>query len=120
METIDFDPNQVLCGRVAKQRFKLTFGDWKYRTVEEVEIVSNMRGLDAIRFALEKLIERLEEGLHDHEPARLVMTNSEGETLYCEDDEMQRSEWLADLLVSAELVAYEPGPRRPVQLQVVA
>lgn len=109
MDIISFDPNHVLCGRIARQRYRLTFGEWEYRAVEEVEIRTNIKGLEALQWAVEKLLDRLEEGLGDDEPARLVMTAPNGDTLICEDDEMERMDWLQKMLMSADLIAFEPS-----------
>ncbi|EBB0848972.1 DUF5406 domain-containing protein [Salmonella enterica] len=85
----DFDPNMVACGRAVKQTVRLTFGCWRYRGTFEVEVRGNITGLDAIRYAVELLYESL---------PSVVVT----------DDDLRGEEWLADMLVSAEIIRYEP------------
>lgn len=101
--TMDYDPNMLTCGRMAKQVVKLTFADWKYRAEMTVTMGGNCRGLDIIRYAVEKAFEEL---LDDADLATLVMTDAEGNTLT--DDEGEDGEWLMDKLIKAEIVSITP------------
>lgn len=101
--TMDYDPNLLNCGRTAKQVVKLTFADWKYRAEMAVTMGGNCRGLDIIRYAVEKAFEEL---LGDDAWATLVMTDAEGNTLT--DDEGEDEEWLMSKLIKAEIVSITP------------
>lgn len=106
----DFDPNMVACGRAVKQTVRLTFGCWRYRGTFEVEVRGNITGLDAIRFAVELLYESLPSVVvtDDDLECDMKMATIELDGITCDDDDLRGEEWLADMLVSAEIIRYEP------------
>lgn len=107
---IDYDPNLTMCGRMAKQTVRLTFGQWRHRGTFDVSVGGNITGLDVIRAAVDNLFESLstvpffndETGENDE-----MSTISLGR-LQCMDDDLRREEWLADMLISAEIINIEP------------
>ena len=105
--TMDYDPNMVTSGRMAKQVVKLTFADWKYRAEMTVTMGGNCRGLDIMRYAVERAFEEL---LGDDDYATLVMTDAEGNTLT--DDEGEDEDWLMNKLIKAEIVSITPDHGR--------
>lgn len=105
--TMDYDPNMVTSGRMAKQVVRLTFADWKYRAEMTVTMGGNCRGLDIIRYAVERAFDELAGG---NDFAALVMTDAEGNTLT--DDEGEDEEWLMNKLIKAEIVSIEPDHGR--------
>ncbi|HGA5463190.1 TPA: DUF5406 family protein [Salmonella enterica subsp. diarizonae serovar 50:k:z35] len=106
----DFDPNMVACGRAVKQTVRLTFGCWRYRGKFEVEVRGNITGLDAIRYAVELLYESLPSVVvtDDDLECDMKMATIELDGITCDDDDLRGEEWLADMLVSAEIIRYEP------------
>lgn len=106
----DFDPNMVACGRAVKQTVRLTFGCWRYRGTFEVEVRGNITGLDAIRYAVELLYESLPSVVvtEDDLECDMEMATIELDGITCDDDDLRGEEWLADMLVSAEIIRYEP------------
>ncbi|ECA5828482.1 hypothetical protein EL832_23250 [Salmonella enterica subsp. enterica serovar Hvittingfoss] len=106
----DFDPNMVACGRAVKQTVRLTFGFWRYRGTFEVEVRGNITGLDAIRYAVELLYESLPSVVvtDDDLECDMKMATIELDGITCDDDDLRGEEWLADMLVSAEIIRYEP------------
>ncbi|EOV0291749.1 DUF5406 family protein [Salmonella enterica] len=106
----DFDPNMVACGRAVKQTVRLTFGCWRYRGTFEVEVRGNITGLDAIRYAVELLYESLPSVVvtDDDLECDMKMATIELDGITCDDDDLRGEEWLADMLVSAEIIRYEP------------
>ncbi|EOH0863289.1 DUF5406 family protein [Salmonella enterica subsp. enterica] len=107
----DFDPNMVACGRWVKQTVRLTFGCWRYRGTFEVEFRGNVTGLEAIRTAVEKLYQSLPSVVvtdDDDQECEMEMATIELDGITCDDDELRGEEWLADMLVSAEIIRYEP------------
>ncbi|HHR8173545.1 DUF5406 family protein [Salmonella enterica] len=107
----DFDPNMVACGRAVKQTVRLTFGCWRYRGTFEVEVRGNITGLDAIRYAVELLYESLPSVVvtDDDLECDMKMATIELDGITCDDDDLRGEEWLADMLVSAEIIRYEPN-----------
>jgi len=107
---MDYDPNLTLCGRMATQRVRLTFGSWQYRHSMEVNVGGNCTGLTVIKAAVEQAyVElpytmRLGEGL----VAKMTLTDQEGDSLLCEDDELRGENWLTDMLVAAEIISIQP------------
>ncbi|EAS0616192.1 TPA: hypothetical protein G8M64_003687 [Salmonella enterica] len=106
----NFDPNMVECGRMVKQTVRLTFGCWRYRGTFEVEVRGNITGLDAIRCAVEILYESLPSVTvtDDDLECDMEMATIELDGITCDDDDLRGEEWLADMLVSAEIIRYEP------------
>lgn len=106
-EPINFDPNMTLSGNRAKSTIRFVFGQWDYRCERTVEFKSNMTGLSAASWALETLVEQLHDECNGL-PA-LSMFNKSGDELICEDDEGRWDEWLKDMLISFEIIGFEPA-----------
>ncbi|HGG6756621.1 TPA: DUF5406 family protein [Salmonella enterica subsp. enterica serovar Java] len=107
----DFDPNMVVCGGGVKQTVRLTFGCWRYRGTFEVEVRGNVTGLEAIRCAVESLYESLPSVVvtdDDDRECNMEMATIELDGIICDDDDLRGEKWLADMLVSAEIIRYEP------------
>ena len=92
-EVMNYDPNLVLCGRMAKQVVRLTFGLWEYRTVIEVTVGGNCTGQTVIACAAGIAYETLEQrGIYgsDHTYATIQMAHPDtGEVMESDDDEDQ-------------------------------
>lgn len=109
-EIMNYDPNMTLCGRMAKQTVRLTFGQWQYRGSFDVVVRGNITGLDAIRSAVENLYEDL--------PSVPLFNDETGENdemamihfgkLVCTDEDLRGDGWLGDMLISAEIISIEP------------
>ncbi len=105
---MNYDPNFTLCGRMAKQTVRLTFGQWQYRGTFDVTVMGNISGLSVIESAIERLYESLP---YDKDPfgngvyARIML----GE-LINDDEDQREEEWLSDMLISAEIIKIEPEP----------
>lgn len=114
-EVMNYDPNLVLCGRMAKQVVRLTFGLWEYRTVIEVTVGGNCTGQTVIACAAGIAYETLEQmGIYgsDHTYATIQMTHPDtGEVMESDDDEDRGEEWLRDMLIAAEIVSIRPDIR---------
>ncbi|EAB7739666.1 hypothetical protein B5864_16705 [Salmonella enterica] len=106
----DFNPNMMACGRAVKQTVRLTFGCWRYRGTFEFEVGGNITGLDAIRYAVEILYESLPSVVvkDGNRECDMEMVTIELDGITCADDDLRGVEWLADMLVSAEIIRYEP------------
>lgn len=109
-QVMNYDPNYTLCGRMAKQTVRLTFGLWKYRTSMDVVVGGNCTGLSVIEYAVELAYEQLssvpffngDTGGND-EMSVIHIGN-----LQCMDDDLRGEEWLKDMLISAEIINIEP------------
>lgn len=107
---MNYDPNFTLCGRMAKQTVRLTFGQWQYRGTFDVTVMGNISGQSVIKYAIENLLEDL--------PTVPFFNDDTGENdemsvihlgeLECMDDDLRREEWLGDMLISAEIINIEP------------
>jgi len=105
MDNINFDPNI----RFAKQTVLLTFAEWDFRkSVEVVVERSNCRGQSIIDFAIDTFYDQLcEAAENEDELLSIKLTNPAGEILVTEDDENHQEEWLRNLLIKAEIIAFE-------------
>lgn len=91
--------------RTYLQRVHLTFAWGAYRAFRTMEVRGNCFGLHAIRAALELVYDELpnEDGMTFLE--MLAFGSADRHTCY--DDENLEEEWLAELLVSAEILSIE-------------
>lgn len=105
---MNYDPNLFCSGNRAKQEIRVTFALWDYRNTMTIPFYSNIKGLDAIRYAVSQVYDDLP-GVGPHELPRIVLTNEAGDQLICDDDEDQGEDWLFDMVVQAEIVSVEPA-----------
>lgn len=91
--------------REGRKTFKLTFRCWGYAAQHEVTVGGNCLAFDNLDCALGNLYDNLP--LSRQDVPQLLLTDEKGDTLLCEDDEEQQTDWLAEMLVCAELVAVE-------------
>lgn len=113
MEHFNYDPNLFCSGNRAKQSIRITFGMWHYRKVMEVDFHSNISGLDAIKCAVEHILDGLPRvgcSPADQIP-RIVLEAENGDTLICDDDEDQWDVWLFQMVIAAEIIAVQPSGR---------
>lgn len=110
-QIMNYDPNLTLCGRMAKQTVRLTFGLWEYRETFEVTVGGNLTGLDVISCAIESLYATLPyEEVRDKRTGEtdIMATINIGE-LTCQDEDLSGELWLAAMLISAEIISIEPA-----------
>lgn len=109
-QVMNYDPNYTLCGRMAKQTVRLTFGQWRHRGTFDVSVSGNITGLEVIRAAVDSLFESLSTVpfFNDETGENDKMSTISLGRLQCMDDDLRREEWLADMLISAEIIAIEP------------
>lgn len=107
---MDYDPNLTNSGQMAKQRVRLTFAQWKYRTTREVVIGGNCTGLSVIDSAVETVLEDLEYTEYEgREYSRITLEDGDGNTLEYEDEDCRCDDWLKDMLIAAEIVEIVPA-----------
>ena len=100
---MNYDPNMTMCGNIAKQTVRLTFGQWQYRGTMDVEIGGNCMGFSVIDSAAYAAFEKC--WSEDDEIARIVLTDADGNTLSCTDYEDRCEDWLKDMLLAAEIIS---------------
>jgi hypothetical protein len=103
---MNYDPNLVLCGRMAKQRVKLTFGMWEHRATVETVVGGNCTGAYVIEGAIENVYEHLD--YDNHENKEIILTKEGEEELTCSDDEGEEEQWLKKMLIAAEIIDITP------------
>ena len=108
MAIMNYDPNLVFCGRMAKQTVRLTFGIWKYRKTVEVTIGGNCRGLNVIDAAVESYYDQLPDTEHASDCKRIFLQDENGSELESSDDEGEEEEFLKNMLISAEIIDIQP------------
>jgi len=96
------DPNQH---RYEGKVFRLTFGVWSYRWVQEATVFGNCKGFTNLDCAIDQVAERLEEGEWGYV---VKLTDDEGNTLHCDTEDDDVEEWLMGNLVSVELIGFAP------------
>lgn len=104
---MDYDVNLTFNGRIASQTVTLVFGQWTYRAAHTLHVKGNITGLDVISSALKQLYESLEYTEHKGKQyARITMESPNGEeTLECSDDDYRQEDWLAEMLIRAEITS---------------
>ena len=108
MSEINYDPNLCCSGRMAKQRLKLTFARWNYRAEWFVDIGGNCMGLSVIESAVSSLYEKLPT-THSYDMPYIRLGDKDGNCLECADEDDEGEEWLAKMLIAAEIVSIEPA-----------
>lgn len=98
---LNLDPNMNLSGRRAYKTIRLTFGEWDYRRTVDVTVGGNCSGLFNIEAAVGKAYETEFCG-------HIILEHQNGDALECTDDEGEGEQWLADMLVSAEIISTKP------------
>lgn len=109
MSIMNYDPNLTNSGRMADQTVKLTFALWEYRVEMTAVVGGNCTGLDIIRAAVSNAYDKLPTHGPD-EIATITLTNAAGDTMESEDDDDKQEDWLADMLIAAEITAIVPQP----------
>jgi len=107
MSAMNYDPNFTLSGKFADQTIKLTFGQWDYRAELVAEVGGNCMGLTVIESAVSDAYDRLPT-MHSYEIKFIHLKNAKGETLECMDDLDEGDDWLAKMLIGAEIISIEP------------
>ena len=103
---MNYDPNLTSSGNMADQKVKLTFAQWEYRVEMTATVGGNCTGLTVIRSAVGSAFDTLPYRTDGpHEITSIVMTNAAGDTLECEDEDERGEDWLADMLIGAEIVS---------------
>ena len=92
-----------------KQRVEIVLMQWAYSKKVEVEIGGNCTGFSVLDVAIDNFYDSLlPEGTDDEVSGRIVLTNENGDTLECSDDDDLGDEWLKNMVVSVQIVAYTP------------
>lgn len=115
---MNYDPNMTLCGRMAKQKVRLTFGTWDYRAVMEVEVGGNCTGLDVIETAVGVAFDQLEQrpiygSKETYAVINMPKIGDPEEVMECDEemdyrDRLRGEDWLKDMLISAEIFDIQP------------
>jgi hypothetical protein len=103
---MNYDPNLVLSGRMAKQLVKLTFGEWEYRKTIETVVSGNCRGLNVIDCAIENVYDHLKSDRWNNK--EIVLAKEDGKELVCPDEEYDSYNFLKDMLIAAEIINIRP------------
>jgi hypothetical protein len=103
---MDYDPNLTLSGNMAKQTVRLIFGRWHYRAERIVQVGGNCTGLSVITSAVRQAFDALDFTEYEgREYARITMLSAdETAELTCEDEDYDCDDWLAEMLISAEII----------------
>jgi hypothetical protein len=89
--------------RWGKQHVEIVLMQWDYKKSFTVDIGGNCIGFDVIEAA----VERIYDGLPSDELGPFViLTNSAGDDLECQDEEGREDEWIKDMVVSAQIVGW--------------
>lgn len=107
MSVMNYDPNLVCSGRMAKQKIKLTFAQWGYRSEIDIEIGGNCTGLTVIESAVSSAYDKLPT-MHSYKMPYLRMHDAEGNVLECADEDGDGEDWLSKMLIAAEIVSIKP------------
>ena len=107
-ETVkDYDPNKTFD---SVHTVELIFAMWSYKRTEIVNIKSNGSGMWMMECAVSSIYESLPENLQYKMPY-IILKNTEGDELTCEDDDNDGEEWLKDMLISARFISFKKSNR---------
>lgn len=100
----EYSPN--ICW--GKQTVEITLKQWRYAATFKVEIGGNCRGFEVLETAIGTLFEGLYDPSNPTDVARVVLKDSNGDTLLCSDDEDEGEAWLKPMVVSVAIVGWTP------------
>jgi hypothetical protein len=106
MDMMNYDPNLVSCGRMARQSVKLTFGCNDYRAEMVLDVGGNCQGMSVIDTAVDSAYDKL---LNDDDVGTITLIRENGDTLECSDDEDRQEDWLRGMVVGAEILSIMPA-----------
>lgn len=89
----------------AKITFRLRFMVDDYTVEHQATSRGHVKGMRDLDSALGQLLDQL---TGEKECAELILTNAVGDTLSCMDDLGICDDWLAEMLVSAEIISIDP------------
>ena len=100
----DYPPNRRFND---KHKVLIKLQDWEYKAEFIVEMENNLRGMDVINYALEKL----DLGFYKEmgERYELEFKDDEGNTLLVSDDDDEGEDWLKQYLVGCEILEFTSG-----------
>lgn len=90
----------------AQITYRLVFMQWGYRAEHTATVRGHVMGMNSLQAALSQFHDRL--SVDDLIPANMVLTDAAGDTLLVDDDEQREEDWLAEMLVAAEIISVEP------------
>lgn len=105
---MNYDTNLVTGGRMAKQRVRLVFGWLEYRKTMEVDVGGNCTGLTVIRAAVNNAFEELPAESYAGDAWAYIVLGEGEKTCMVSDEDGDGEDWLADMLISAEIISIEP------------
>lgn len=76
---------------------------WSYEKTYTIKVCGNCHGMDVFEQAISMIHDSLFE---NGEPLKIILTNPDGDTLECEDDEDRGELWIKDMIVSMRLLDY--------------
>lgn len=83
-----------------KHHVEIVLQCWRYTGTYVEQVGGNCLGFDLFDTAIENLYETLE--------GEIILTNPEGDTLHCEDEEDREADWLKKMVVSCRVIAFDP------------
>lgn len=100
---MNYDPNFVLCGRMAKQDVEITLQSWTAKAKRVVTIGGNCSGLSVLTAAVSQLEDELGENGH------VILNKPNGDTLQIDMWDTK----LESIVVGVRIIAIRPE-KRPV------
>lgn len=94
--------------RWGKQHVEVTLMQWGYTKKFTVDVGGNCIGMDVIEGAISLVYDSLPTDPRDSEMAVTVLTNKDGDTLECQDEEGRGEDWVREMVVSVQIVGWTP------------
>lgn len=104
---MNYDPNLTSGMKHVEYTVKITLSQWHYIQSYQVTVITNTRGLDVIRYAVEVLYDSL--------PAKAVYNTESGHYIHiaevdigellCTDEAWEGSSWLKEMVIGAEIIS---------------
>ena len=98
----EYDPNL----REGRQHVEVVLKVWAYEARHVVTVGGNCLGFEVMASAVASLFVTLAEG---KEIASVTLTNPQGQTMECADDDGREDEWLTEMTVSVRIIGYDPA-----------
>jgi hypothetical protein len=89
-----------------KHVIEIVLKQWRYQRTFTTRVGGNCHGFTIMETAIGNVYETLLDTQDD--PSELVLTDDNGDTLLCTDDDNLGDEWIKKMVVSCRIIDFEP------------
>lgn len=89
-----------------KHVVEIVLKQWKYERTFVTRVGGNCHGFTILETAIDNIYDSLLDT--QDEPGELVLTDENGDTLLCTDEDDREDDWIKKMVVSCRIIDFEP------------